>query len=81
MSNTIKKLIVDLGFHHSWGYWISNKNKQHRVKIETSKKRIYIDMSKSGNYFDLNTNRITINKKDININDIKKRILKYFNQY
>ena len=29
----IKNLLIDLDFHHSWGYWISNKNKQHRIKI------------------------------------------------
>jgi hypothetical protein len=75
----IKKLLIDLGFHHSWGYWISNQNKQHRINIETSKNRIYLDMTKRGNYFDLNTDRITINKKDINIDDIKNQLVQYFN--
>ena len=75
----IKKLLIDLGFHHSWGYWISNQNKQHKIKIETSKNRIYLDMTKRGNYFDLNNDRITINKKDINIDDIKNKLVQYFN--
>ena len=68
----IKNLLIDLDFHHSWGYWISNKNKQHRIKIETTKNRIYLDMTKNGNYFDFN-NRITIDKKNIDSNNIKNQ--------
>ena len=60
--------------------WSTRKeNKQHRINIETSKNRIYLDMTKRGNYFDLNTDRITINKKDINIDDIKNQLVQYFN--
>lgn len=74
----IKNLLIDLDFHHSWGYWISNKNKQHRIKIETTKNRIYLDMTKNGNYFDFN-NRITIDNKNIDSNNIKNQLIQYFN--
>ena len=75
----IKKILIDLDFHHSWGYWISNQNKQHRIKIETTKNRIYLDMTKNGNYFDLNNDRITIDKKNIDLDNIKNQLIQYFN--
>jgi hypothetical protein len=30
---SLKKLFLELGFHHSWGYYIHNENKMWRISI------------------------------------------------
>lgn len=74
----MKDIIRDLGFHHSWGYYIDNDNKHNRIKLETSKNRIYLYITKNGNNF-ISNNKIIIDKKIINLDYIKNQLAEYFN--
>ena len=47
MRNKLKQLLVDNGFHHSWGYYISDTKKSNRIVIEKNKVRL----TKNSNYF------------------------------
>jgi len=75
----IKKLLNGLGFHYLFGYYVSNKNKLYCIRIETTINKIYFDMSKNGNYFDLDNDRVIIDKKNIDLQNIKNQIMQYFN--
>lgn len=35
----LNKLLTDLGFHHSWGQWISNENNSHRMRLQPSRRK------------------------------------------
>lgn len=76
--SNIKKLLVDLDFHHSWGYWISNRNKQYRIMIEITKNRIYLNTTKKGNCFNLKADTVIIEKKSINLDTIKSQLSQIF---
>lgn len=70
--DSIKKLIAKLDFHYYWGYWISNSNKNHRIKIKVGKKRIYLNLSTDSIIFDLE-DTITVDKKSINLKEIETK--------
>lgn len=36
-------------------------------------------MTKRGNYFDLNSDRITIDRKNIDLESVKNQLIQYFN--
>ncbi len=79
----IKNLFLSLDFYPSfskpeygfWGNWISNQNEKHKIKIEISKNMIYLDMTKNGK----DKKEITIDKRNVDLDDIKNQIIKYFN--
>lgn len=74
----IKGLFRLLGFHHTWGQWISNTNKSNRIIIEITKNMIHIDMTKRGNHYNLDNDRISINKRDVNLFFVKTKLEEYF---
>ncbi len=71
----IKNLLIEIGFHYSWGYFISNKNKAHRIKIQNSNDTFIFYITKRGNYFD--NNKFIIEKKE-KLSLIKNKIITYF---
>lgn len=76
----IKNHLKEIGFHHAWGYWIFGENKNQRIVIRVTKKMIFIDMTKRSNIFNLDTDRISIRKHDMDfdISLVTKRIEEYF---
>jgi hypothetical protein len=65
----IKKLLLTIGFHHSWGHYIRNSNKQHRINVG----KTHIELTKRGNYYDHE-----IPFKDKTNEEVQTKILRYF---
>lgn len=74
----LKNLLIELGFHHSWGYWIFNTNSLYRIRLHRTRKMLYVDMTMKGNYWDMN-DAIKISNKDIDYEFIMAQINNYFN--
>jgi len=68
----VKKMLVKIGFHHSWGYWILNTNHSSNVTIRKNK----ISVTKGGNYYYATDD---IRFKEKTIDEVETRIKKYFN--
>lgn len=47
----IKELLRELGFHHSWGYWIDNEKPQNRICLFSTKNTICIQCTKTDTTF------------------------------
>ena len=73
MRKQIKALLLDICFHQSWGYWISNSNKRHRIILGKD----YLSLTKNGNSF-LGDDVVNFDENS-DLNQIKEDILKYFN--
>lgn len=48
----IKKLIISIGFHHSWDSWILNENKAYRIVIDAMKNKINLRLTTDAFYYD-----------------------------
>jgi hypothetical protein len=73
-SKSLKKLLLELGFHHSWGYWILNglnNEKNDRVKFDKG----FIYPTHNYNHFN-HSDRIHYRNESKEI--IRQRLVEYF---
>jgi hypothetical protein len=70
--DSLKKLLYELGFHHSWGYFIHNDNGDTRIKVNTS----IMFVSKQRNYFHAKDCIVFRNKP---IEQVQSELKRYFN--
>lgn len=73
MRNKIKALLIEIGFHHSWGVWISNTNSRNRIVVNKQS----LSVTKKPNFY-LSTNEIKFNENS-DIEKIKADILNFYN--
>lgn len=66
---SVKKLLLAIGFHHSWGYYVRNTNKHHKILVGKD----HIELTKHSNVF--NDSMIFRNKTN---EEIQTKILRYF---
>lgn len=71
-----KKLLRELGFHHSWGYWIHTNRRANRIQIEVSKHRIYLYMTESYNKYN-HDKRIEISDKST-VDEVRYKIHNFY---
>ena len=69
-SKDLKSMFRELGFHHSWGYYIHNE--QHNFRIQFNKKRIWIRSTDTFYATD------AIDWRYMSFDSIKGMIMKYF---
>lgn len=74
----IKKLFVELNFHHAYGYFIFNDNKDFRIDIIKTKSNIIIRFTKSKNIFKENDQLIIDTNDEFYLENVKFNIFKYF---
>ena len=70
-------MLLDIGFHHSWGYWINDDNKQYRIRLHRTRNMFYVDMTRNGNVW-IDSDALKMKRTDINLDFIKESILCYF---
>lgn len=68
----VKKMLVKIGFHHCWGYWILDANHSCNVLIRKGT----LSLTKGGNYYH-GIDDIRIGEKTID--EVQARIKQYFN--
>lgn len=71
----LNTFLISIGYHHSWGYFISNDNKMKRIVTWTSKgrKNTMLNFTDRGNYYDLTSNgnaKINLNVTNFTETDI-----------
>jgi hypothetical protein len=66
----------NLGFHHSWGNWIFNNDRNFRLGIKKTKKSILISMSTNGYCYDKHFQIL----KTTNAQLILKEIMKIYSK-
>ena len=68
---TSKNLLRELGFHHSWGYYIHKSNSQYRVSFTKNTMK----MTTRGNEFYY---KDVINFRQLEMYEIQKRLAEFF---
>jgi hypothetical protein len=69
---SLKKLLFELGFHHSWGYFIHNNNDMTRIIVN----KTYMEISKNRNNFNYEDNIRFFGKP---IEEVTIKLKRYFN--
>jgi hypothetical protein len=75
---TVKRLLPTLDFHHTWGYWIFNKNSNYRIVVKPAKNTIGIFMTKIPQVYDYK-DVIRFPKIGGDMEMVKERIKSYYN--
>ena len=78
--SNIKKLLLDLGFYTSRGYWVHRKNHGHRLSINTFGNQISFNLSKPSKDLNLeyDYDTVSFNLRRIVLDDIRNLLENYF---
>lgn len=72
----IKKFLREWGFHHSWGYWISDTDKNIKAKVGSGKNTWYVSFTKDGYTYHVCNKFFFHKKEEEHWDSIKEDIIK-----